>query len=130
MYFDADIVIENLRGREAARSLLRGVTVGGDELWMAATQRAEVLFFMRPHETELTMAVLGQFDTEPLTREMVDVGAAYFRRWNPSHGIDQNDALLAGTVKVTGGRIITQNIRHFPMTDITVEQGWEPPVQT
>lgn len=130
VYFDADIVIENLRGREAARSVLRRVAADGDELWMAAPQRAEVLFFMRPTETELTMAILGQFGTEPLTREMVDVGAAYFRRWHPSHGIDRNDALLAGTAKLTGGRIITQNVRHFPMPDITVEQGWDPQAQT
>ena len=130
VFFDADVVIENLRGREAARSLMRQVAANGDQLCMAAPQRAEILFYMRPNETQVTLAILGQFATESLTQEMVDVGAAYFRRWHPSHGIDQNDALLAGTVRITGGRIITQNVRHFPMTDIAVEQGWDPQAQT
>ena len=124
LYLDADIVIDHLRGREPALQLIRTLVAGPDELWMAAPQRAEVLFHLRRGEENDAYAILSQFTTQPLTETMVDVGAEYYRRWHPSNGTGREDALLAGTVAVTGGRLITQNIKHFPMPDIDVQQGW------
>lgn len=40
------------------------------------------------------------------------------------HGIDVNDAILAATVAATGGKIITQNVKHYPMPDIAVVKAW------
>jgi len=38
------------------------------------------------------------------------------RRWLPSHnGIDSADLAIAATVIVIGGRLVTLNVRHFPM---------------
>jgi predicted nucleic acid-binding protein len=124
VYTDADVVIEHLRGKEQAIQRLERVVAIGNELWMAAMQRSEILFYLLPGEELATFAVLGRIHTQPLTEAMVDLGAEYYRRWHPSHGIGKNDALLAATVAITGGSILTQNIRHFPMPDIDVQQGW------
>jgi predicted nucleic acid-binding protein len=123
-YTDADVVIEHLRGRRRAIDRLRTLVATGNDLWMAAMQRTEILFYLLPGEADATFALLRRINTQPLTESMVDLGAEYYRRWHPSHGIGKNDALLAATVAITGGRIITQNIRHFPMPEIEVEQGW------
>lgn len=40
------------------------------------------------------------------------------------HGVDVNDMLLAGTAATTGGRIVTLNVKHYPMDDVTVEKAW------
>ena len=37
-----------------------------------------------------------------------------------------NDAILAATVRATGGKLYCLNTRHFPMDDILVEQAWTP----
>lgn len=92
---------------------------------MSAIQRSEVVFFMRVGEEATTMRVLRRFQTHPVTEEIVDLAATYYRRWNPSHGTDENDAILAATVALTGGKVVTQNTRHFPMTDIVVARGWD-----
>ena len=47
-----------------------------------------------------------------------------YRTWHKSHGTDVNDALLAATVALTGGRLFTLNLKHYPMPDIAVRAGW------
>lgn len=87
-------------------------------------QRAEVVFFMRPKEEEATMAFLSRFKTEPVTQAIVDLAGTLYRRWHPSHGIDVNDTILTATAIMTDGKIITQNVKHYPMPEVIVEKGW------
>ena len=75
-------------------------------------------------EVTATRAFLSRFKTEAVTQAIVDRGADLYRHWHPSHGIDVNDALLAATVAGTGGKLYTQNLKHYPMPDIAVLQGW------
>jgi len=124
-YIDSDILIWHLRGERRAAALLR--TLSRDpslELWTGALQRAEVVFFMRPAEVSATMSFLSRFKTEPVTQEIVDDAAELYRRWHPAHGVDVNDAILAATAATTGGKIYTENIKHYPMPDIAVARGW------
>jgi hypothetical protein len=91
---------------------------------MGAIQRAEIVFFMRPEEETATMSLLSRLRTAPVTQSIVDVAGAFYRRWHPSHGIDVNDALLAATVTESGGRIVTRNVKHYPMPDVNVQKAW------
>ena len=124
-YVDSDILIWHLRGERKAAAFLRALEAeGGVELWIGALQRAEIVFFMRPAEGASTLLFLSRFKTEAVTQAVVDHGATFYRRWNPSHGIDVNDAILAATVALTGGKIYTLNVKHYPMPDVAVIQGW------
>ncbi len=124
-YVDSDILIWHLRGEGKAAGLLRRLSAEPDtELWIGALQRAEVVFFMRPEEEGATLSFLSRFKTEPVNRKVVDQAGVLYRRWHPSHGIGVNDAILAATVAATGGKIYTQNLRHYPMPDIAVMKGW------
>jgi len=124
-YVDSDILIWHLRGERRAAEVLRRLSAeAGMELWTGALQRAEVVFFMRPEEESPTLSFLSRFKTEAVTREVVDQAGLLYRRWHPSHEIDVNDAILAATVAATGGKIYTQNVKHYPMPDIAVTKGW------
>ncbi len=124
-YIDSDILIWHLRGEPKAAALFRALAADpAAELWTGALQRAEIVFFMRPEEEPATLSFLSRFKTEPVTREVVDQAAVFYRRWHPSHGIDVNDAVLAATVAATGGKIHTQNLKHYPMPDVAVLKGW------
>lgn len=124
-YLDSDILIWHLRGERRAASLLRELSVEPDaELWTGALQRAEIVFFMRPDEERPTLSFLSRFKTEAVTREIVDAAGIFYRRWHRSHGIDVSDAILAATVAATGGKVYTQNVKHYPMPDIAVIKGW------
>ena len=124
-YIDSDILIWHLRGERRAAGLLRKISQEGSaELWIGALQRAEVVFFMRGDEIPATMSFLSRFKTQPVTQEVVDKAGQLYRKWRPTHGIDINDAILAATVMVTGGKIYTLNRKHYPMPDLVVTRGW------
>ena len=125
VYVDSDVLIWHLRGEKKAAALLRRLA-GTErvELWTGAMQRAEIVFFMRPDEEVLTLSLLSRLKTQPVTQPIVDVAGVLYRRWHRSHGIDVNDALLAASAAATGGKIVTQNIKHYPMPDAVAEKGW------
>ena len=124
-YIDSDILIWHLRGKKQALSFLQKIAAVADyELWIGALQRAEIVFFMRPGEEELTRLFLSQFKTAAIDQKIVDNAGELYRKWHPSHGIDINDAFLAATVKNTGGQIFTLNSRHYPMPEIIVQKAW------
>jgi predicted nucleic acid-binding protein len=122
---DADILIWHLRGEQKAREHLVKLAKDPDiEMWTGAMQRAEVLFFMRPHEEEQTMALLSRIRTAPVDQSIIDEAGRIFRKWNPSHGIDPNDAILAAMAMTKGGQIHTLNLKHYPMKDVVVIKAW------
>lgn len=126
VFIDSDILIWHLRGKTAAKTFLKSLTLANEaELWVGAMQRAEVVFFMRKDEEDETMDFLSLFKTNLVDEGIIDQAGKYYRKWNPSHGIDPNDAILAATVALYGGRIVTQNISHYPMPEIIVNRGWE-----
>ena len=124
-YIDSDILIWHLRGDHKALNFLRNLRDSGEyELWTGVLQRAEVVFFMRPEEEEVTALFLSQFKTAPVDQSIVDTAGAIYRKWNPSHGIDINDAILAATAIQTGGRIFCLNRKHYPMPEVLVNKAW------
>lgn len=125
-YIDSDVLIWHLRGETRARDLLCQLQREGSfDLWIGAMQRAEVVFFLRETEKTETLLFLSQFQTAPVDQAIVDRAGEIYRRWHPSHGIDVNDAILAATVKQSGGRIYTLNVKHYPMPGIQVLPAWE-----
>lgn len=123
VYIDSDILIWHLRGDKKAFMFLKGLQQKTEyELWVGAIQRAEIVFFMRRHEEENTILFLSQFKTASIDQATVDLGGRLYRQWNPSHGTDINDALLAATAMQTGGKIYCLNKKHYPMPEIMVEK--------
>lgn len=124
-FIDADILIWHLRGETKAYRFLRGLLADSSvDLWTGAMQRAEVLFFMRPAEEEQTMLLLSQIKTAPADQSVIDEAGRLYRKWNPSHGVDANDAILAATVLLNGGVLYTQNKKHYPMKEVAVQKAW------
>jgi predicted nucleic acid-binding protein len=124
-YVDSDVLIRHLRGeRKALRFLQRLRDSEENELWTGAMQRAEIVFFMKPEEETATLLFLSQFKTASIDQRIVDAAATLYRRWQPSHGLDINDAILAATIMQTGGQIFCLNTKHYPMPDLLVKKAW------
>jgi hypothetical protein len=87
-------------------------------------QRAEIVFFMKPGEEEMTMLFLSRFKTAPVEQAIVDEAGALYRRWHRSHGLDINDAILAATAMSTGGQVFCLNQKHYPMPDLMIKKAW------
>jgi predicted nucleic acid-binding protein len=53
----------------------------------------------------------------PVDGEVAKRGGFLRRRYRDSHGLDLIDALIAATAEVNRLRLVTRNVRHFPMLD-------------
>jgi predicted nucleic acid-binding protein len=124
-FIDSDILIWHLRGNHKALIFFQQMqTEKHFELCTGAMQRAEVVFFMRPEEATKTMLFLSQFTTTPIDEKIIDLAGMLYRKWNPSHGTDPNDAILAATVLEYGGQIFSLNKKHYPMPELFVSTAW------
>ena len=125
-YIDSDVLIGHLRGERKALNLLKGLRDKEQfDLWIGAMQRAEVVFFMRPAEQSATLLFLAQFQTAPVDQQIIDKAGEFYRLWNPRSGTDVNDAILAATALLKGGKIYTLNTKHYPMSEVAVQRAWK-----
>jgi predicted nucleic acid-binding protein len=113
---DTAVLIDHLRGDPRASSLLTATVEGGHALWSVTPVRTEVLAGMRKGEEQSTRDLLDALSWQPVTVEIADNAGALARRFMKSHsGVDTIDYLIAAGTLSLGGRLLTTNVRHFPM---------------
>ena len=113
---DSSVVIDHLRGDERARVLVRDLVVEGAQLWGIVVMRAEVLAGMRSADRSTTMRLLDHLRWLDVDVEVSDEAGRLARRYRRSHpGLQLVDCLIAAGAARIGGRLFTQNVRHFPM---------------
>lgn len=111
--FDTSILIDVLRGDEAALAFVRAVT---DVPICSEVTRIEVTRGLRSGERAGTE---GLFRTlhwvpvdEPIARRAGELG----RRWDRHRpGISLADLVIAATTEQADADLATANVRHFPM---------------
>lgn len=71
---------------------------------------------MRPAEEDCTRSLLSTLVWHPLGIEVAEEAGMLGRRWLPSHHtVDGADLAIAATAILLGARLLTLNVRHFPM---------------
>ncbi|MGH2379512.1 MAG: hypothetical protein ACRDGT_13730 [Candidatus Limnocylindria bacterium] len=71
---------------------------------------------MRAAEEEATRSLLSTLTWHPVDADVAEQAGALGRRWLPSHStIDGADLAIAATAIRGGLRLLTRNVRHFPM---------------
>ena len=82
--------------------------------------RLEILAGMRATEEAGTLSLLSTLVWHPVDAQVAEEAGALGRKWLPSHqGIDSADLAIAATAIRSGSRLLTRNVRHFPMfTDL------------
>ncbi len=114
---DTSVLIDFLRANESAREALRSAMSAGP-LHANEVTRLEVLAGMRPVEERATRALLEGLTWHPLDATIAEIAGDLGRRWCPSHsGIDSPDLAIAATAKLLNARLLTRNVKHFPMFD-------------
>jgi len=112
---DTSVLIDHLRGHPGASELLERERVLGP-LHASEITRLEVLAGMRAAEERVTRVLLDALVWHPVDAEVAEVAGALGRRWLPSHrNIDRADLAIAATAVRLRARLLTRNVRHFPM---------------
>lgn len=112
---DTSVLIDYLRGHAGAAAVLERERIAGP-LHASEVTRLETLAGMRPSEEPATRALLGTFVWHPVDEATAEQAGALGRRWLPSHHtIDGADLAIAATALSIDARLLTRNVRHFPM---------------
>jgi predicted nucleic acid-binding protein len=112
---DTSILIDYLRGHAGAGDLLERERAA-DVLHASEITRIEILAGMRPAEEDATRALLSTLVWHPVDAEIAEEAGALGRQWLPGHHtIDSADLAIAATAVRTDARLLTRNVRHFPM---------------
>ena len=112
---DTSVLIDYLRGSHGAATLLERERAAAP-LHASEMTRLEVLAGMRPTEADATEALLSTLTWHPVDSAVASEAGALGRRWLPSHHtIDGADLAIAATAIRIEARLLTRNIRHFPM---------------
>lgn len=112
---DTSVLIDYLRGVQDAAELLEDER---DRAPLHASEitRLEVLASMRPPEEPVTRGLLSTLVWHPVDADVAEAAGALGRRWLPSHHtIDSADLAIAAIAIQNGLRLLTRNVRHFPM---------------
>lgn len=114
---DTSILIDHSRGVPAARAtLLEAVEVG--ELHSSEIVRAELLVLIREHELRFVEPLLEAIVWHPVDRRIAELAGQLGRQWLPAfNGIDAADFIIAATTTALEARLLTRNVKHFPMID-------------
>jgi predicted nucleic acid-binding protein len=112
---DTSILIDHLRGRAEATEVLLSAAKDSTPMVSVLT-RVEIEGGMRSDERHGVRRLFDVLDIVPVTDEIARDAGALLRQYRQSHpGIDLVDFVIAATARVTGARLVTLNVRHFPM---------------
>jgi len=112
---DTSVLVDYLRGHPGAGSLLEQEREAAP-LHASEITRVEILAGMRPNEEAATLSLLATLVWHPVDAQVAEEAGALGRRWLSSHHtIDGADLAIAATAIRAGSRLLTRNVRHFPM---------------
>ena len=109
---DTDVLVDYLRGNDAAVAY---VQQHADRIAVSAITVAELYAGVRPTQAAPLDELTRLFPVLPVDRETATVGGQLRAEYGRSHGVGLADALVAATARRHGMRLVTANVRHFPM---------------
>ena len=113
---DTSVLIDHLRGHLGAAACLWDAVQRGDELWSVSVVRTELLAGARVGEEDRIRTLLGALRWLDVTVDLADAAGRLAAKYLRSHpGVDTVDYLIAAGAIALDARLLTQNVRHFPM---------------
>jgi predicted nucleic acid-binding protein len=121
LLLDSDAVIDYLKGVESSVHFIRDLLSHGDTFATSAIVTCEVWAGLYPSER----AVGEQLLTSMVYLETSRKAARLAGEWRFAYArqgvqISSTDALIASTANEHGAGIVTANLRHFPMPELTL----------
>lgn len=117
---DTTVLIDAARHKEPAYSWLRAALRRPGEVAVSAVNVAEFFAGLRPDERPRWEAFVDELACWDVTREIAKLAGTYqYDSARRGQTIHIADALVAATAFTVGADVVTDNIKDFPMADVT-----------
>ncbi|MCL4303407.1 MAG: type II toxin-antitoxin system VapC family toxin [Anaerolineae bacterium] len=117
---DTDILIDHFHGHRATLDFIAQQLVAGETLAISVVTVTEFSGGMRPGEETRTERLLSLLAILNIDEAIARQAGRYLREYRRSHRLELGDALIAATAQQAGAGLVTRNIKHYPMPDITI----------
>jgi len=122
---DSGILILHLRNQPGYPELTAHLSDEANT-YISAMSHLEIVRGMRDREHTKTINLLESFETIPVTGEIADLAGELIRSWRSRGAIlGDADAVIAASALHDGLTLVTTNVRHFPMPELSVLQADE-----
>ncbi len=112
---DTCILIDYSRGHEEANRLIEGLA---EPPMISVLTMTEIKAGIRnKREQRLFDRAFDVWQVVAVSAEIARLAGEYLQRYRASHGTDLVDAVIAATARLTSARLVTLNLKHFPMLD-------------
>jgi predicted nucleic acid-binding protein len=120
---DTSILIDHLRGRNEAQSLVERELLDEEPVFGSVLTKTEVLAGARREEEDPTRQLLDLVVWIDVTDPIAEQAGRLANRYGRTHaGVDLVDYVIAATREALEVPLWTLNVRHFPMI-----RGLRPP---
>jgi predicted nucleic acid-binding protein len=112
---DTCVLIDYLRDREAAVQVIQSLATRPS---VSVVTLAELYAGLRSQgEHQRIEGLPAVLDVRDVDFDIARLAGGYCLQYRRSHGVGIPDALIAATARFQGARLVTRNLRHFPMLD-------------
>ncbi len=113
---DTSVIVDHLRDDQRAIRLLEELFCSQMGAYAATPTRMEIIAGLGTHEQEPMTRLFALLSWIDIDTTIADAAGALARRYRASHrGVDTTDYHIAASAQSIGARLITLNVKHFPM---------------
>ena len=117
---DSDILIDHLRKEKNALYFLDTALEKGSLLFLSVVSRAEIYAGMRKGEDEAICSLFEIIKPVNVDATIADKAGEFLRKFSKSHALNIGDAIIAATASEMELSLVTRNLKHYPMKDVSV----------
>jgi hypothetical protein len=120
LLIDSDVLIDHLRKEKNALDFLSAELEKGAMLFTSVINRVEILAGMRRGEEDVINSLFKTLITIDVDVAIADRAGEYLRRFSKTHALNIGDAIIAATSMEMGLKLVTKNIKHYPIKEIQI----------
>jgi tRNA(fMet)-specific endonuclease VapC len=119
LLLDSSVIFDHLNSRSGRTEHLMSLLDQGHTLACCAVNITEVYAGLRPGEEPATKLFLDTLDFFPITREVARSAGSLRRKWRQKgQTLSYTDVTIAAVAIENGVALLTDNRKHFPMSEI------------
>ena len=117
---DSDILIDHLRKEKNALHFLETEIENDSLLFVSVISRVEIYAGIRKGEEDIVKSLFEMLTPVDVNVMIGEKEGEYLQKFSKSHTLNIGDSLIAATAREMKLRLVTRNVKHYPMKDIEI----------